>query len=50
LGRRVIVPGISGTALAYALRVLPHALAVPLIGRLLDPGPAASGDAGQSGN
>jgi hypothetical protein len=39
LGRRVIVPGALGTAASLAVRVLPHALTVPLVGRLLFPGP-----------
>jgi short-subunit dehydrogenase len=37
-GRRVIVPGILATISAYVLRVLPHPIAVPLVGLLLDPG------------
>lgn len=35
LGRRVIGPGLIATAGAYGLRVLPHALTVPMIRRLL---------------
>lgn len=42
LGRRVIVPGILGTASALALRLLPHALSVPMVGRLLFPGTGVS--------
>jgi short-subunit dehydrogenase len=38
LGRRVIVPGVIGTVAALALRVVPHAFAVPLVGHLLFPG------------
>lgn len=39
LGRRVIVPGILNPIGAYALRVLPHVLSVPLMGMLLKPRP-----------
>ncbi len=35
LGRRVIVPGLLPTAASLALRFLPHAIVVPVIGRLL---------------
>jgi short-subunit dehydrogenase len=35
LGRRVIAPGPIPTILAYALRILPHTLTVPIIGWLL---------------
>lgn len=39
LGRRVIVPGVLQSVAAYLLRVLPHPIAVPLVGALLAPGP-----------
>ncbi len=35
LGRRVIAPGPIPTILAYALRILPHTVTVPIIGWLL---------------
>lgn len=35
LGRRVIAPGLLNPFAAYALRVLPHAISVPLMGALL---------------
>jgi short-subunit dehydrogenase len=37
LGRRLVVPGLLNTALAIALRLLPHTLVLPLIGWLLRP-------------
>jgi len=37
LGRRVIVPGLLNPFGAYALRVLPHVLSVPMMGWLLKP-------------
>jgi hypothetical protein len=37
LGRRVIVPGVFNTALAWLVRVLPHPLTVPIVAWLLDP-------------
>ncbi|HJZ44586.1 MAG TPA: SDR family oxidoreductase, partial [Hyphomicrobiaceae bacterium] len=50
LGRRVIVPGVLGTPMAYALRIIPHPILVPLIGVLLDPAslkPISPKDAGK---
>lgn len=41
LGRRVIVPGVFETVLAYALRVLPHPVTMPLIRLLLRTGARA---------
>jgi uncharacterized protein len=38
-GRRVIAPGLISTFASIALRILPHAIAVPMVGRLLYPGP-----------
>lgn len=38
LGRHVIVPGLIETISAYVLRVVPHAIGVPLVGALLHPG------------
>ena len=35
LGRRVIAPGPIPTVLAYGLRILPHAVTVPIVGWLL---------------
>lgn len=35
LGRRVVAPGVAPTLTAYALRILPHTLTIPLIGWLL---------------
>ena len=37
LGRRVIVPGLFNTAAAYALRVIPRFITVPVFAWLLDP-------------
>jgi len=37
LGRCLIVPGITNTIMAIALRILPHTLLLPLIGWLLRP-------------
>src|SRR6185295_19609529 len=34
-GWRVIVPGILNPALAVAMRILPHRIVIPIIGRLL---------------
>ena len=36
LGRTVIVPGVLGTIGAIVLRIAPHTLTVPLVGRLLE--------------
>ncbi|MFN3867665.1 MAG: SDR family NAD(P)-dependent oxidoreductase [Hyphomicrobiaceae bacterium] len=37
LRRRVVVPGLHNWALSWVLRVLPHRISVPLVGRLLAP-------------
>lgn len=37
LGRRVVVPGFHSQLMAWVLRVLPHRLSSPLIGKLLAP-------------
>jgi short-subunit dehydrogenase len=42
LGRRVMVPGIAGPAVAYALRVLPRPAIRPLMAALLEPVNSAS--------
>ncbi len=38
IGRRVIVPGFLPTAAAVSVKVLPHALTVPMVAALLAPG------------
>lgn len=37
LGRRVVVPGFHNQLMAWILRLLPHRLTIPLIGKLLAP-------------
>lgn len=37
LGRRISVPGVINTALAFALRVLPHPISLPIVNLLLQP-------------
>jgi len=37
LGRRLVVPGVTNTIMAIALRILPHTLLLPLVGWLLRP-------------
>lgn len=37
LGRRVVVPGFHNQLMAWVLRVLPHRLSIPVIGKLLEP-------------
>lgn len=36
-GRTVSAPGIVNASLSVALRILPHTMTIPLVGRLLDP-------------
>jgi short-subunit dehydrogenase len=44
-GWRVIVPGILNPALAFALRILPHRIVIPIVGWLLKPRGAQGSDA-----
>ncbi|WP_439543605.1 SDR family NAD(P)-dependent oxidoreductase [Hyphomicrobium sp.] len=41
MGRRVIVPGLLPTVAALAVKILPHAVTVPLVAALLAPGATA---------
>jgi uncharacterized protein len=45
LGLRVIVPGLLNPFLALAMRILPHRIVIPIIGRLLRPREAGKSDA-----
>lgn len=45
LGLRVVIPGLIGPPLALAMRILPHRIAIPIIGWLLKPRPRGPGNA-----
>lgn len=50
LGRTLIIPGFLGTVGGVALRIVPHALTVPVVGRLLEVGGNQGAKPGREGS